>query len=184
MKKIIFQNTETTLKIGSDDSQVTVIPIVLTDGQSTGVGILFPDGQASWWNLLISCNIIAYWRATEMIKIVSKIENDTFCCMYYAANRGIHYSDKQKRKKIVGIVGKKAYEKVMNLPIPEEIIQYILNNYNKESFNSPDLWPILKEYNAGTLEWREEFTKCGLSKPLVIQSLKRTLIKKLMNLFG
>ncbi|NTW89426.1 MAG: hypothetical protein HGB37_00745 [Candidatus Moranbacteria bacterium] len=149
-------------KFGAEPVRLT--PIVYDEDYNCGVGIVGPDGSGSVWGLVAPRDLVASWRATEILRKLSIIEHGTLCASYYAGRRNPHESDRKRYvEPIIGIIGSETYDSIMAMPVPEQIIRAILD-YQDAEF-SPSLYPITEEIKAGTIKWRQEFADAGINHP-------------------
>ncbi len=151
---------------GQGEEPIECTPAVCDEFANCGVGIFYPDGHGQVWGMVTPRNLIASWRATEILQHLDRIEHGTLSYAYTAALRKPHSSDQEKIDAIVEKIGREEYERIMALPVPEVIVRAILDNQEKGDDNFPPaLWPIAQEVAAGTLEWRQEFFEAGISHP-------------------
>jgi len=176
--KIHFEN-EPFMAIVSDkgDKPIKLTPVVYDEYYNCGVGIMYENRKGQVWGLLTPRNLIAAWRATEILRHLNTIENGTLAYAYYTGDRRANKSDIEKYvNPMIVKIGQDKYKKIMEMPVPEEIIRAILDNQKEK--NAPDLYPIKDEVEAGTLEWRQEFADAGIERPEVIARVQAKARKK------
>jgi len=147
-------------------------PIVYEIDSSCGIGVLYEDSQkGQTWGLFSPRNIIAAWRGTEVLRHLDLIKDNTLATAYYAGLRDPHDSDKKRYvEPMILNIGRGVYDKIMRMPVPEEIIRVILDNQGDEF--PPHLYPIAEEVRAGTIKWRKEFADVGIEHPYVSYAKK------------
>jgi len=155
------------------NERIKCIPIVYESRYHCGIGVLYKNGQKCIWGLLTPRNIIAAWRGTEILHRLGTIKSGTLCEVYFTGVRNPSKFDKESYiEPIIARIGERMYEKIMSLPVPEQIIRAILDN-QKEDFH-PDLYPITDEVRAGTIQWRQEFADAGVIHPDEVDAKERT----------
>lgn len=143
---------------------ISCTPVVYESMTNCGVGLFCEDGSGRVWGPAVPRDLIVSWRATELLRRFRKIEGNTLAKCYYCATRRIDDPDRQRHiGELVIQIGQAAYDEIMALAVPEEIVQAILDNQQSEL--SPDLHPITDEVRAGTIKWREEFATVGIKHP-------------------
>ena len=142
-----------------------------------GVGINMRDlegnpekDSARIWHMLSPHDIIGFWRATRIIEELPRIENSTLSHSYEASRRKPHPSDQEKIDGIVQQIGQDTYDRILREPIPEPIVEQILDLAGKDK--ALGLWAITDEVEAGTLEWRDEFAQIGAKHPDEVKKSK------------
>lgn len=171
--KIHFRNkTFTAQVIGCGEKPIKCTPVVYEDPGHCGVSLLYENGTGQIWGPMCPRNLIAAWRGTEVLRHLKEIDSGTLCGAYHTGLRKPHESDLEKYvEPTVAKIGRPTYDAIMSLPVPEQIIQAILDNQGEEF--APDLWPVTDEVRAGTIEWREEFVRAGIKHPKEVDDAKR-----------
>jgi len=125
---------------------------------------LYGDGQKYIWGVVTPRNLIAAWRATELIRHFDAVGYETLRIVY---NAGIRYPGDEEVRSCVDQaktkISPKLYGDIMAITVPEKVIRAILDNQGDEF--APNLWPITDEVRAGTVEWRQEFADAGVKHP-------------------
>jgi hypothetical protein len=117
------------------------------------------------WGLVSPRDLITAWRATEVLRYLNNIENGTLCAAYHTGRRNPSKSDLISYvKPMIEKIGRDTYNKIMSLPVPDEIIRGILDSQTEEGLEN-DLDPIIDEVRAGTIKWQQEFSKFGIKHP-------------------
>lgn len=162
---------------GEGDAPIQCTPIVYDDEEHCGLGILYGDGRAEIWGMLIPRNLIAAWRGTEILRRLDTIEYGTLCHAYATGGRN---PSEQCVEPTIAKIGREAYEEIMSMPIPEEIIRAILDNQKNQrhEYFAPSLCPISDEVRAGTIKWRQEFAAAGIKHPDFIDRANRVYEKE------
>lgn len=171
--KILFKNKPFMARVaGRGDEPMKCIPVVYDEMAHCGVGVLCEDGHGQVWGPVTPRNLIAAWRGTEVLRHLDTIEHGTLCAVYHTGVRNPHESDmKLYVKPTIAKIGRAAYDEIMAMPVPEQIIRAILDN-QKDEF-APDLYPITEEVRAGTIQWRQEFADAGIKHPDEIDAKNR-----------
>jgi len=154
------------------DEPIQCTPVVYDEAYNFGVGVFYEDGKGQVWGMVTPRNLIAAWRATEILRHLDVIEPGTLCCAYYTGMRDPHESDMKSRiEPTIAKIGRATYDAIMSMPVPEQIVRAILDN-QKDDF-APSLYPITEEVRAGTIQWRQEFADVGISHPDAIDAAER-----------
>jgi hypothetical protein len=153
---------------GKGEKPITCIPVVYDHPFNFGLGIVFENGDGQIWGLVSPRNMITAWRGTEVLRLLNKIEFGTLSAAYYSGERNLNDSDRKRVKQVIDIIGKKAYDKIMSMPIPEKIIEAMIECQSDEF--KPDLYPITDEVRVGTIKWREEFFELGIKHPFDVDA--------------
>jgi hypothetical protein len=153
--KIHHQSLPFTAYVQEQDRTLEVAPFAYEDFASCGLGVRYPNGKVQTWGVLSPRNLIASWRATEILRFLSRIEYGTLAAAYAAALREPSLDDQKTRKTIITQIGWETYAHIMSMPVPEEIIQAIIDSQDNDW--PLDTWPIAQEVRAGTIEWRQDF---------------------------
>lgn len=161
--KIHFRNEPFMAHVADKGSEmIKCTPVVYDDLTNCGVGVFYEDGSGDVWGLLTPRNLITAWRGTEVLRRLDTVEEGTLCAAYTTGERNPHKSDMKRIEPIIEKIGRKAYDKIMSMPVPEQIIRAILDNQQDDL--PPDLEPITEEVEAGTIEWRQEFADAGIKR--------------------
>lgn len=194
---VYFENDPFTARVPGEDGkpiQCECTPMVCSEegswGPSCGIGIRCvskenPELQCKTvWGLIIPRNIFASWRATEMLRLHIDIGDTTLCSTWYAAERSGGDYDLRHTKSVIEQIGQEVYDKIMCMPVPEQIIRIALDN--------PSHWDtgfIISEVRAGTIIWRQGFADAGIRHPNEIDAERaarkmanRPLWKKMLRL--
>ncbi|MEY2664828.1 MAG: hypothetical protein RIT04_636 [Candidatus Parcubacteria bacterium] len=146
------------------DKPIRCTPVVYDENMNCGVAVLYENGGGQMWGLVTPRNLIAAWRATEVLRLLSVIESNTLHASYYTALRNPHDSDIERSViPMIEKIGRDAYDRIMSLPVPEAIIRLILDGQSQDF--RPSLYPITEEVAAGTITWRQEFADAGVEHP-------------------
>lgn len=166
MDNILFRNEPFMARVfGKGDALIQCVPVVYNAELSCGVGILLPDDTLCKWGLHCPRDLIAAWRATEILRQLDTIEPETLCAAYYAGKRQPGKEDMDRLvKPITAKIGEWTRYTILAMPVPEKIIRAILDNQNNEKLK-PALWPIIDEVSEGAIGWRQEFSDAGLEHP-------------------
>lgn len=156
---------------GNGEEPIECIPIVYDEAFNCGLGVVFPDGKGQIWGMVTPRNLITAWRGTEVLRFLDRIEHGTLCAAYYAGQRNPHSSESERIKSVIEKIGQDNYDRIMKMPVPEELIRAILDNQSEEF--APDLYPITDEVRAGTIQWRQEFADSGIKHPDEIDAKAR-----------
>ena len=164
--KIHFQNEPFMAFVrGKGTDPILCTPIIYDGEFDFGLGVSYEGGGAQVWGLVCPRNMITAWRGTEVLRLLTVIENGTLCHAYYAGQRDPHSNDfKTYVQAMIEIIGQETYDKIMSMKVPEKIISAILDNQKDDGFK-PDLDAIIDEVRAGTITWRQEFEDAGLTHP-------------------
>lgn len=171
--KIHFQNEPFMARVsGKGDEPIKCTPVVYDEMSNCGVGVFYEDGERQVWGMVTPRNLVAAWRGTEVLRRLDTIEHGTLCAAYYTGVRDPHESDmKSHVEPTIAKIGRLAYDAIMAMPVPEQIIRAILDN-QRDDF-APALYPITDEVRAGTIRWRQEFAVAGIKHPDEIDAKKR-----------
>lgn len=163
--KIHFQNKPFMAVVaGRGDEPIKCTPVVYDEMANCGVGVFYEDGHGAVWGMVAPRNLIAAWRSTEVLRHLDTIEHGTLCDAYYTGVRNPHELDmKSHVEPTIAKISRTAYDEIMAMPVPEQIIRAILDN-QKDDF-APALYPIAEEVRAGTIQWRQEFADAGIKHP-------------------
>lgn len=165
--------------------------MVYDDPNNCGVGVSYGNNEGGEvWGLILPRNLIAAWRATEILRCLDAIEEGTLASTYYTGLRGTPQGSDLGRHvgPTIEKIGVVKYREIMSMPVPEEIIRAILDNQvllengKTNCLSSPDLYPITQEVQAGTIAWREEFERAGVTHPNDTRDERRVQRKKIEEL--
>ncbi len=147
--KIHFKNEPFMARVsGKGEEPIQCTPVVYDERSHCGIGIFYEDGQGQIWGPVTPRNLIAAWRGTEVLRRLDFIKNGTLCGAYYTGARDPHESDmKSFAEPIIAKIGRKTYDEIMEMPVPEQIMRAILDN-QKDEF-APSLYPITEEVRGG-----------------------------------
>ncbi|MCX6792572.1 MAG: hypothetical protein NTY12_00950 [Candidatus Falkowbacteria bacterium] len=144
---------------GMGDKPIQVRPVVYDSLADCGVAIIPENGRGFVWGLVAPRNIIAAWRATEILRCLKFINpNKDLAHSYYAGLRQPRDWMTQEVSVLIRRIGRSRYNEIMSLPVPDKIIKAILDSQSGESSFMLDTRPIKEEINAGTIKWRKEFS--------------------------
>ena len=160
---IPFRNTPFTAFVPALNKTVELTPVVYDAPERCGLAVVSPDGEAWQRSQMFSHDLVACWRATEIIRHLNVVKNDTLHDVYAAALRNPYPGFEEAAASVIAEIGSEIYDEIMALPVPEEIIQIILDGQDDDW--PPSLWSIECEVWAGTIKWRQEFTKLGIKRP-------------------
>lgn len=171
--KVHFRNEPFMARVaGKGDEAIKCTPVVYDEKSNCGVGVFYEDGHGVVWGMVTPRNLIAAWRGTEVLRRLDTIESGTLCAAYYTGVRDPHESDmKSHVEPTIAKIGRAAYDEIMAMPVPEQIIRAILDHQTEDC--APDLYPITDEVRAGTIQWRQEFADAGIKHPDEIDAMKR-----------
>lgn len=171
--KIHFQNEPFMARVdGKGDEPIKCTPVVYDEMSNCGVGVFYEDGHGQVWGMVTPRNLIVAWRGTEVLRRLDTIEHGTLCAAYDTGVRDPHESDMKSRvEPTIAKIGRAAYNEIMAMPVPEQIVRAILDN-QKDDF-APALYPITDEVRAGTIQWRQEFADAGIKHPDEIDAKER-----------
>lgn len=166
--KIRFRNKPFMARVFSDgDGPVSCTPVVYDEFRCCGVGIFINGDRGHIWGPVVPRDLIAAWRGTEVLRRLNTISQRTLCAAYYSGVRNPNESDLLYYvKPTIAIIGREAYDEIMSMPVPEQIVRAILDN-QKDDF-PPSLFPITDEILAGTIRWRQEFADNRIIHPYEI----------------
>jgi hypothetical protein len=170
-----YRNAPFTAYVEGYDQPVECTPVVYDDFANCGVGVFYPDGSGQVWGMLSPRNLIAAWRGTEILRHLDRIEHGTLHDAYTAGLRNPHSTDQETIDKIITKIGWGTYDRIMSAPVPNEIVQAIIDGQQIEGENvlAPSTWPITDEVRAGTVRWRSEFTELGIKHPDEVDAEER-----------
>lgn len=174
--KIHFENEPFIARVlGRGDEPIKCTAVVYDEPYNCGVGIFFEDGHGQVWGLACPRNLIASWRATEILRRLDVIENGTLCNAWYTGCRDPHESDVDGHvAPTIAKIGQNAYDAIMAMPVPEQIIRAILDGQKQNNDGiAPSLYPITEEVRAGTVAWRQEFADFGIKHPDEVDAKER-----------
>lgn len=158
--------------VGKGDEPIKCTPVVYDEPFNCGLGIFYEDGKGEVWGMVSPRNLIAAWRGTEVLRRLDIIEIGTHCAAYYTGVRDPLESDmKSYVEPTIAKIGRAAYDEIMSMPVPEEIVTAILLN-QKDEF-APALYPITDEVRAGTIQWRHDFAAFDIKHPDDVDAEKR-----------
>lgn len=164
-----FIGTPFTTKINGEQKEVA--PFVYSNFES-GVGIKVGK-EAIVWGLVIPQNLIAFWRATEILKQLEEIDNASLSYPYYTAIRNPSPSDYNTYvKPTIEKIGAEEYQMIMSLAIPDSIIGSIISSQENDIIGI-ETWPITDEVRAENLEWQDTFADAGILHPSQVDFLKK-----------
>lgn len=169
------------VEVNGDDI-VTCNPVVYDEPDIFGVAVIFNQKLCLRWGLISPRDMIAAWRATEIIRYYKVINEEVLANAFFASSRQ-PYTDKiNEVESVKNAIGMDLYNSIMQKPIPEKIIQAILSEQLTDY--PPDLFPITDEVRAGTIFWRQEFAEAGVEHPDdadIRKEAKRLIIKRHSN---
>ena len=146
------------------ENLVMCTPIVFDDGIHCGVGIIV-ENEVLRWGLFAPRDYIASWRAGEILRALGQVTSATVRGAFYAGSRSLNSNEELSyTTPVIEKIGSDEYRKIMSLPVPNEIVRAILDNRVGQVLK-PNLYPLSEEVEAGTLQWREEFTTAGVLTP-------------------
>lgn len=171
--KIHFRNEPFMARVvGKGDEPIKCTPVVYDEMVNCGVGVFYEDGKGQVWGLMVPRNLIAAWRGTEVLRRLDTIEHGTLAAAYYTGIRNPHLSEmKSYVEPTIAKIGRAAYEEIMAMPVPEEIVSAILLNQKDDC--APALYPITDEIRAGTIQWRHDFAAFGIEHSDDVDAEKR-----------
>ncbi|KKT81978.1 MAG: hypothetical protein A3B07_00180 [Candidatus Yonathbacteria bacterium RIFCSPLOWO2_01_FULL_43_27] len=148
-------------------------PIVYNDEENCGVGIIVEWNRVQKWGMYEPRDYIASWRAGEILRELRHINSITVRGAYFAASRSLNSKEEQYcTTPVIEGIGEESYHKIMSLPIPNKIVQVVLDDRKNKSLN-PNLYPLTEEIEAGTLAWRGEFSEAGVLTPEQFRTNKK-----------
>lgn len=164
--KIYFRGEPFMSRIeGMGNGLISCTPVVYDEPNECGVGIFY-DGGGVHWGLASPRNLVAAWRATEILRRFNLITFRSLFCAYVTGHRGSCNPDWAVYiGSTITRIGQAVYDEIMAMPVPESIIRAILDNHVKGDFYPPDLYQITDEVRVGTIQWRREFYKFGVTHP-------------------
>lgn len=164
MDKIVFSGEPFWSHVDGEKRAIT--PVVF-DGHECGLGIIYGGGkERKSYGMITPRDLIAAWRGTEVLRCLCVIEEDTLLKAYHTGSRFPLWEDEVRYiNPIIEIIGQSTYRRIMNKPVSEAIIRFILDNQNDDMF-SPQLSGLTEEVGAGTIQWRSEFAAAGLERPV------------------
>jgi hypothetical protein len=123
-ERIVFVN-EPIVAVVEEKTKYSLLcyPFIYKDGFCSGVGIVFDDGCMIVWTSDVPCDFVAAWRATEILRRLQFINQETLCFAYRAAEKKFSKLDKPEIMNIIVQIGNDNYDKIMELPVPEEIME-------------------------------------------------------------
>ena len=166
---IHFKNKSFKAEIGWSNGKMIELTPVVCDEQpfgNCGIGLMHHEIVLQMWGLGGPRDLITSWRATEIVRHFTVIDNYTLSKTFYAGRRYKQWNNEEKKKyldPVIVIIGQELYDKIMSMPIPEKIIRAILDNQDLDY--CPDTFPIEDEIKAGTVKWRQEFTIVDIKNP-------------------
>lgn len=167
---------------GEGRKPIKCTPVVCESWSSCGVGVLYNEGGGQFWGLFIPRNLIAAWRATEVLSLLDTIETGTLCAAYYTGVRILNESDIETYvNPIIAKIGQEAYNRVMAMAVPEQIIRAILDNqgWGKTSPSCHSLHIFRCVCRSSALFWRHNF---HFSLPASLGNRKTELTCKRMRI--
>lgn len=151
-------------------------PVVYNDLSSCGVGLFFSNGRKEICGTSKPRDLIAAWRATEILSRINIIKSKTLSDALKAGIRSPteHNPDFVRScHRVITKVSPLVYNEIMKIPVPDQIVKAILDNQHGNPRCRPDLGPITDEVRAETLAWRKEFAAAGVEHPHNV-NLRRT----------
>jgi len=172
-EKIHFRNEPFMARVSDKGEEpIKCTPVVYDEMLSCGVGIFYEDGKGQAWGMMTPRNLIAAWRATEILRHFDSIEHSSLSSAYHTGLRDPHKNDVESYvNPTIEKIGREAYDTIMSMPVPEEIIRAVLDN-QQDDF-PPALWPITQEVRVGTIQWRQEFADAGIKHPAEVDAKER-----------
>ena len=175
-----YEPFEAQLSFLKGDKRHICTPVIY-DTLDIEIGLVLEDGTFIEASTDYVCremgkkHFIAAWRAIQLLRCMSIIERNSIRAAYHASMR--KRKEDEDTKETVSAVGQKNFDRVMALPVPEEIIRLTLERSRRENWTerSP-VWSITDEVRAGTIQWRSEFADFGVEYPDKI--LTRAVVKK------
>lgn len=170
--KILFKGVKTPMDVHAwgFHKSMFVQPCVATTDWEMGILVwLFEEASpnkvvaARLWGLVTPHDLLTCWRGMLILQEVKNLEEGDLCNAYYAGQRNLHESDKYRIDEITAKIGRDKYDAIMAHPIPEEVVSLIIKLTDDGKHIA--LWPITEEVRAGTLQWREDFTRIGAKHP-------------------
>jgi len=163
-KEIVFVNEPFMAVVEKEGEQpIKCYPVVYDVPFNCGVGVFYEIGDGSRWGMMSPRDLITAWRATEILQHITHIKNGTLCSAYYAGQRNVHISNQHRVDEIISIIGKEKYYQIMAMPVPEEIIQAIIDRQKADI--PPNVDSITDELRVGTVQWRPEFVDLEVERP-------------------
>jgi len=160
---IPFRNTPFTTFVPVLNEAVELTPVVYDAPDACGLAVLFPHGTMWQRGPMHPRDLVAGWRATEIIRHFKVVNKDDLYDVYAAARRNPDLGFEEAAASVIAEIGRETYDEIMALPVPEEIIQIILDGQDDDWPPSPS--SIEQEVRAGTIKWRQGFTKLGIKRP-------------------
>ncbi len=172
---ILFINKSFSAHIsGNGDKEFSITPIVTETYASCGIGLMVNNQIFDEYGSYLPRDTITGWRATRLLLAVNwkkrtwfrkrikwSIDENTLSQFYHAAMRKTSDEDRaQGRNTVISMIGKKEYDNIFRLPIPETIISTIFEGQTRE----PKLCvcPLRAEILAGTVPKQERFQLLGI----------------------
>ena len=146
---------------GNGGKDTVCIPAVYNSIDHCGVVISY-ENQVDVCGPIVPRKVVESWRATELLRLMSRIENKTLCYTFKAAYR--KPEELEPVDYVISTIGKDAYDQVMMMPVPDEVIQAIIDLQCDGAF-APEIDTITEEIRAGTVKWRPEFASFGIERP-------------------
>jgi hypothetical protein len=144
----------------------TLTPAIVRDMEGLlSLGVYVNDRLGLFGSFGFYNDIIAFWRATEIMPYCKEIDEQVFGHLIAIVSRypgSVPRLNVALRSLIVGNYDS-IYQNVMEKNVPEEIIQAVLDSQSVKFPASLDA--ITEEVRAGTIQWREEFVKFGILRP-------------------
>lgn len=162
-EKIHFENEPFMAVVkGKGVEPILCTPVIYEEPSRFGIGILYLNGEGKIWGLIYPRSMIVAWRATEVLRHLKRIEDDTLFYAYYTGIRNPSQNDLKNRvEPMISKIGRDSYNKIMSKKVPEKIIRATLDGQKRSGFDF-DISSIADEITAGTIEWRQEFVDAGI----------------------
>lgn len=172
---ILFTNKSFSAHIyGNGDQEFVITPVVTETHASCGIGLIVNNQVIDEYGPYLPRDTITGWRATRLLlavnwrkrtlfqrKIKWSIDENTLSQFYHAAMRKTSDEDRAKgRDAVISMIGKREYDNIFKLSIPETIISSIFEGQTREP--KICVCPLRAEIIAGTVKKQERFRVLGI----------------------
>lgn len=149
---------------GKGDNLVLCTPVIFDDGVHCGIGVVVGN-EVLRWGLFAPRDYVASWRAGVILSALGVITPATVRGAFFAASRSINTKEEEYyTTPVIEGIGYETYNDIMSRVVPEDVVRAILDGRKRLEL-MPNLYPLTEEVEAGTLAWREEFSRTGVLTP-------------------
>ncbi len=162
--KVHYRGTPFTATLGDGEDAKEITPTVCDlPGNSYGLALEINGEVSLFLGGGDSADLVTGWRTGEILSRLTCIDLSMLMFAHHAAQRGSEKEEGGPATWVKEVIGEERYAQIMQLPVPDEIIQAILDGQSGDV--KPGLDPITGEVRARTVVWWPEFNAAGIKHP-------------------